>query len=276
MTSVRYLFSVSCRLPIERTLLTSCFPLMLKICPEMALCIHSCTMLSLILSCWGPNTVRRLWVLKPCFLGSYGSYRPLRKKINVKLHGLKPDCTEIQADFRRQLEYRTLLQPPPPPNKCHMSVHNAFWLTAMWLTFDTEKMPEHLGPHFLFGSLLQSYLIWLRGKTKMMTSRPGILESSPSARQISGYVMVFMMVHRGKSWEALGNDVYVACMCVQIILCVYVLCRATEEQDPLPSFSLSHNSILEVYLACTTIYTEACGSTYSIWEWWLLLHVNCK
>lgn len=117
MTSVRYLFSVSCRLPIERTLLTSCFPLMLKICPEMALCIHSCTMLSLILSCWGPNTVRRLWVLKPCFLGSYGSYRPLRKKINVKLHGLKPDCTEIQADFRRQLEYRTLLQPSHPPKQ---------------------------------------------------------------------------------------------------------------------------------------------------------------
>jgi hypothetical protein len=85
-------------------------------------------------------------------------------------------CTEIQADFGRQLGYRILFHPPfLLPNKCHMSVHNAFWLTAMWLTFDEEKTPEHLGPNFPFSSFLQSYLIWLREKMKMMTSRPGDL-----------------------------------------------------------------------------------------------------
>ena len=79
---------------------------------------------------------------------------------------MQPDCTEIQVDFGRQLEYRILFHLPfLIPNKCHMPVHNAFWLTAMWLTFDAEKMPGHLGSNFLFSSLLQSYLIWLKEKS---------------------------------------------------------------------------------------------------------------
>lgn len=40
----------------------------------------------------------------------------------------------------------------------------------------------------------------------MTTSGPGILPSSPLVRQISGCVMAFVRVHRGKSVEALGND----------------------------------------------------------------------
>lgn len=143
---------------------------------------------------------------------------------------MQANCIEIQADFRRQLEYKTLLHLPSLlPNKCHMSVHNAFWLAAMWLTSNTEKMPEHLGPHFLFSSLLQPYLIWLGVKMKMMTSRSGILSGSPSVSQISGCVMVFVMVHRGKSVEALENDVYIACKCVQITPSRYVICRATKK-----------------------------------------------
>lgn len=74
--------------------------------------------------------------------------------------------TEVQADFRRQLESRTLLPPSSLPNKRHMSVHDAFHPTAMWLTFNTEKMPRHWGPNFPFSSLLQSYLIWLREKNE--------------------------------------------------------------------------------------------------------------
>lgn len=115
--------------------------------------------------CKDPAQLRRhgfpgLWLL-----GSQDYRRPFRKKKIKRLHKMRWDFTDIQADFRRQLENRTLLHPPSPfPNKCHMSVHDAFWLTALWLTFDTEKMPKHLGPSFPFSSLLQSYLIRLRGK----------------------------------------------------------------------------------------------------------------
>lgn len=73
----------------------------------------------------------------------------------------------------------------------------------MWLTFEAEKMLEHLEPDFLFSSLLQLYLILLRENVKIVTSRPG--ESLKlSARQISECVMIFVMVHRGKSFETLG------------------------------------------------------------------------
>lgn len=37
--------------------------------------------------------------------------------MNVKLHETRPDCTEIQADFRRQLEHGILLPPALPPPK---------------------------------------------------------------------------------------------------------------------------------------------------------------
>lgn len=37
--------------------------------------------------------------------------------MNAKLHETRPDCTEIQADFRRQLEHRTLLPPALTPPK---------------------------------------------------------------------------------------------------------------------------------------------------------------
>lgn len=101
----------------------------------------------------------------------------LEKKKIKRLHKLRWDFTDIQADFRRQLENRTLLRPPSPfPNKCHMSVHDAFWLTALWLTFDTEKMPKHLGPSFPFSSLLVIFNT-VEGKMIIVISRTTVFKA---------------------------------------------------------------------------------------------------
>ena len=60
-------------------------------------------------------------------------------------------------------------------------------------------------------------------------SRPGDLQNSLSVRQISGCAMIFVMVYRGKSFENLGYDAYVACKYVLFTLCTYVICRATKK-----------------------------------------------
>lgn len=178
----------------------------------------------------------------------------------MQLHEIQSHCTEVQADFRRLLECRTLFHLSSLfPNRCHMPVHSAFCFTATWLTFEAEKMLGHLEPDFLFSSLLQLYLILLREKIKIVTSRPG--ESLKlSARQISGCVMIFVIVHRGKSFETLGYDAYVACKYVQS-LSVHMWSveqlRSRAHSSPFPC-----TTIPEIYLVSRITYSKDHDSTW--------------